>query len=228
MLAGSPLLGFFAASLMRPSMASFCASKTTLAVSYSASAAACSSRAFATEVIQRFQRRRPRGGFLGCGIAHNATPQVRHDQPESRDFGLIAQRAPMIDPSATTAGAATKSGGQGIRSASSIIQPRSGSGSNVSASKAGTDFSSAVIGFGSGHAPLVDCSSELDCHCLRDPNAHRLQPGMSMEVVEVRGALRSVGPKSGTASQASTAKAASRPLVSPGFAGVPSRRCRRR
>ena len=67
---------------------------------------------------------------------------------ESRAFGLIAQRAPTIDPSATSAAAATKSGGQGIRSASSMIQARSTGGSRVSASKFGTGFNSAMIGFG--------------------------------------------------------------------------------
>ena len=58
----------------------------------------------------------------------------------------MAQRAPMMDPSATSAAAAMKSGGQGIRSASSMIQARSTSGSSVSASKAGTGFSSAMMG----------------------------------------------------------------------------------
>ena len=95
---------------------------------------------------------------------------------ESRAFGLMAQRAPMIEPSATSAAAAMNSGGQGMRSASSMTQARSASGSNVSASNAGTGFSSAMIGFGSGHAVgfLVgfDGHRALDASCAPPPARH--------------------------------------------------------
>src|SRR6516162_6138324 len=74
---------------------------------------------------------------------------------ESCDLGLMAQRAPMIDPRVTSTAAAMNSGGQGMRSASSMTQARKTSGSRVPASNVGTGFSSAMIGFGADHALLL-------------------------------------------------------------------------
>jgi hypothetical protein len=93
-----------------------------------------------------------------------------------------------MEPSATSAAAAMKSGGQGIRSASSMIQAWSASGSSVSASKAGTGFSSAMMGFGAGQArtasavpTILDCriaatacsrASGIASTCARPPFTH--------------------------------------------------------
>src|SRR5262245_30820768 len=73
----------------------------------------------------------------------------------SYDFGLIAHFAPIIEPRPTMTGAATKSGGHGIRSASSTTHSRNGFSNRTLASNLSTGCNAAWIGFGSGQGSPV-------------------------------------------------------------------------
>ena len=120
---------------------------------------------------------------------------------ESRALGLMAHRAPMMEPSATSAAAAMKSGGQGMRSASSMIQARSASGNSVSASNGGTGLSSATMGFGLRPRVVAFIADRVDRHGSSDSGAHRLHSGVPMQVVEVGGSRRPVAPEVGDGKQ---------------------------
>jgi hypothetical protein len=139
---------------------------------------------------------------------------------ESRAFGFIAQRAPTMEPSATSAVAAMKSGEQGIRSASSMIQARSVSGSSVSASKVGTGFISVMMGFSSGHAQGSSAVSDSTNTARSIPARTASNPACRCKSLKSVAPFGRFLPKSGTASDASTACAASRALLSPGLPGL--------
>src|ERR1043165_1704674 len=117
----------------------------TLVISYSARASAYALPATAMSPSKGFIAAAQAGDFFAAGSPTMPPHRFGTINQESRALGLMAHRAPMIEPKATMAAAAMKSGGQGMRSASSTIQPRSASGSRVSASNAGTGFSSAMI-----------------------------------------------------------------------------------
>jgi hypothetical protein len=151
--ARSPLLalGLLAASLMRAAMASFCASKTYLLSLVFGQGGGMHFQRSRNQSIHRLQGRSPGEGLLCRRIADNTAPEVWNDQPIVLTLRLdgTACANDMIDPIATGAAAAMKSGGHGISPASSTIQARSTSGSSVSVSNAGTGFSSAMMGLGS-------------------------------------------------------------------------------
>ena len=137
---------------MLASMASRCASWTTHSASYPSIAARCSSIERAISRSSGFIPELMPGVFFADGRATTPPHKLGTMAQSSRALGLIAQRAPMIEPRATMAAVATKSAGQGMRLASSVIQARKASGSSASASNAGTGCRGAWIAPGAGHA----------------------------------------------------------------------------
>jgi hypothetical protein len=143
MLSIFPFLVFFAAALIRTLMASSFASKAILSISKASVSARYASMACAIRRASGFIALSMAGDFFAEGKPTIPPHRFGTISQSSFALGLMAQRAPMIAPSSTSAAAAMKSGGHGMRSASSMIQARRASGSIVFELKAGTGCSGA-------------------------------------------------------------------------------------